>query len=194
MIDENLLFLKYRETNDKEYFEELYNATKPWLYGMIYRIVQKKDLADEVLQDTWITIIKRKDEFDSTIGKFNNYIFTIAKNNALYQIKYNSRYVPTIDSLTDGNSRLIDYNSPDKIIENFEKENELLKAISKLPKDYESVILLYYFAELDIKQIAKQTNKPEGTIKTWLSRGRTELKKLLRKNNFNALFSLFYFL
>ncbi len=56
-------------------------------------------------------------------------------------------------------------------------------AVAKLPEKYRIVIHLFYFEELSVKQIAQITGKAEGTVKARLSRGRQQLKEILKEDD-----------
>ena len=59
-------------------------------------------------------------------------------------------------------------------------------AIQELPDKYRTVIILKYFSEFSVKEIAYTMNSPEGTIKAYLSRARDELKKILKEDYMHA--------
>lgn len=63
-----------------------------------------------------------------------------------------------------------------------EEKLDLYHAIDLLPKKHKTVIMLKYFDEMKIREIADVMELPEGTIKVYLSRARAELKKLLKED------------
>lgn len=67
-----------------------------------------------------------------------------------------------------------------------EERCDLNSAIQELPDKYRTVIILKYFSEFSIKEIAYTMNSPEGTIKAYLSRARDELKKILKEDYMHA--------
>lgn len=192
MTKETTLFLEYRNTGDRKVFEELFRITKPWIYKLIYRIIPDKAGADDVFQDTWIQVLNSKDKYDFKIGVFNNLLYTTAKNNALKAKLKISKFVrdnPNIenDDLKYGINEL----SPDKVTEIMERNVNIMSVIKTLDTNYQDVILLHYFADFDVKEISENLNKPEGTIKTWLSRGREQLKKKIQKSKTAYYLNLF---
>jgi RNA polymerase sigma-70 factor (ECF subfamily) len=62
-----------------------------------------------------------------------------------------------------------------------EREDELHRAIYRLNLKERQCVTLYYLEEKKIKEIAKITGYPEGSIKAYLSRGRSNLEKILIK-------------
>ena len=63
------------------------------------------------------------------------------------------------------------------MIEN--EDGEILSYILKMPKQYQEVLLLYYYDEFSIKEIADILDIPQGTVKSRLARGRKQLRNLL---------------
>lgn len=67
-----------------------------------------------------------------------------------------------------------------------EEQMDLNSAIERLPEKYRMVIVLKYFSDLSVHEIAYIMNAPEGTVKAYLSRARDELKKTLKEDYFYA--------
>jgi len=192
MNTENALFVEYIQTEDRVVFEKLFRLTKPWIYKFIYRIIPDKAIADDVFQETWIQILCKKNDYDTEQGRFNNYLFTCARNNALKAKERLSKYeVSNPNSESNELQFGINEQTPYNITEINEKNSLIMGAIESIDKKYQDVILLHYFADLDVKEIAINLNIPEGTVKTWLSRGREQLKGKLLKTNKTYYMSLF---
>lgn len=183
MTVEDELFIDYCRNGNQRSFEELFNRVKPWLSKMLYRIVADTDVTYDLQQETWIKLINTCHKFNPEKGKINNFIFTIAKNEAL-KWKFNYHKADRLSKM-DGQKQEtvfgINELTPDRISELNEKCRGIRDAIAKLDKDYQDVILMFYYADFEVKEIAKLLNKPDGTIKTWLDRGRKALEKALPK-------------
>ena len=67
-----------------------------------------------------------------------------------------------------------------------EEKCDLDSAIRKLPDKYRTPLVLKYYSGLSIREIAYATGCPEGTVKACLSRGRSELKNILKEDYFYA--------
>lgn len=63
-----------------------------------------------------------------------------------------------------------------------EEKHDLYSAIDQLSERYQTVIILKYFSDLSIKEIAFIMNIPEGSVKAYLSRARNELKDMLKED------------
>lgn len=70
--------------------------------------------------------------------------------------------------------------------ENKDECLDLVEAISQLKNQYRSAIILFYFHDLPINEVAKTMNVPENTVKTYLRRGKDQLKKLLGGMSYNG--------
>ncbi len=67
-----------------------------------------------------------------------------------------------------------------------EIENDRLKPIIRsLNKRMQDALILFYYHDLSIKEISKILHKPENTIKTYLRRGKQELRKMLEEDGHN---------
>lgn len=179
MTLENRLFLEFCQTGDKKSFDELYERIKPWLSKMIFRLVPDFDAVYDIQQETWIKIFKSCSHFDPYKGKFNSYIFKTAKNEALnwkQKTVLRKHFEYEHKTVKDQN---IELDTPEKMTIYKERNYMIKEAIKELSSNYQEVILLYYFADFEIKEIAEMIDTPEGTIKTRLDRARKELEKIL---------------
>lgn len=89
----------------------------------------------------------------------------------------------------DINKKVIYFNSIDEVeiperCEGISLEEtwDLRNAVGQLPERYRNVIILKYFCELSVQEIAYILDIPEGSVKAYLSRGRNELKKYLKED------------
>lgn len=86
-----------------------------------------------------------------------------------------------LEQLT-GTSRGADYRVLQK-----EERGEITKAVLKLPVKYREVLLLYYYEDLQVSEVAEFLQVPVSTVKTRLQRGREKLKQLLPKQQWEVL-------
>ena len=71
-------------------------------------------------------------------------------------------------------------NLPDESNSNIEESSQLLHAIQQLRLNYRTAIILFYYYDYSIKTISNVMEIPENTVKTYLSRGKAELKKVYK--------------
>ncbi|MFF2875175.1 sigma-70 family RNA polymerase sigma factor [Gottfriedia sp. NPDC057991] len=151
-------------------FQELIEEEKANLYRTAYLYVKDENDALDIVQETvykaYISIKKVKE-----VQHFSTWLTRILINNALDFLKKKSRLIP-IDSLD--NSSLVRE-------EQHEENMDLLHAIDQLEPRYKTVIILRYYNDYTIKQIAETLKCPEGTVKTNLHRALSKLKIDLRE-------------
>ncbi|MBV7506637.1 sigma-70 family RNA polymerase sigma factor [Bacillus sp. sid0103] len=63
---------------------------------------------------------------------------------------------------------------------------DLAEAIDRLNEHYRNAVILFYYQDLPISEVAKVMNIPENTVKTYLYRGKNQLKKLLGGGSYNG--------
>ncbi len=180
--DYDKLFLAYCKDGDLKSLKHLYQNIKPWLFKMILRIVGSFEVAEDILQETWIKVLNKKDEYREDKGKFQNLIFTIAKNGALIWVRDNINILKANTNYDDDRMGNNDSYHQKEMIK-MEMQVALNKAINKLSKEYQDVILLYYYSELDIKEVSIRLNIPEGTVKNRLFRAREKMKVYIIKQD-----------
>lgn len=131
-------------------------------------------LAEDITQETFIKVYQKLDTFNNK-SNIKTWITSIAINNCKNALKKYSKEVTPLEDLT------LTYT------EDFSKnENRLLvsKEVSKLPKKYLEVIILFYYQELSIKEISYILKVPQTTIKTRLKRAKENLKIYLKEDLF----------
>lgn len=161
------LLAKSKKGNNKAFIELLQNE-KVKLYKMAYIYMKNENDALDVVQETvtkaYANIHTVKEE-----QYFATWLMKILINTALETLRKNQKVILMNDHSEQGST----FNSDEKM--------DLLNAIEQLDEKYKTVILLKYFRDLSIKDIAKLLECPEGTVKTNVHRGIQELKKSLHK-------------
>ncbi|MEY9979494.1 RNA polymerase sigma-70 factor (ECF subfamily) [Lysinibacillus sp. RC79] len=150
-------------------FIELLQEEKVKLYKMAYIYMKNENDALDVVQETiaraYANIHTVKEE-----QYFATWLMRILINTALEMLRKNQKIVPLLEQQAE----------QEQISTNDEKL-DLLQAIEQLEEKYKTVILLRYYRDLQIKEIADLLGCPEGTVKTNVHRGIQQLKKYLNK-------------
>ena len=174
---EDNLFIRFLKTRDEMILRDLFKLVDSWLFVTIYAITGNRDEADDIIQDTWIKVIENGDNFDPKRGKFTNYIYTIAKNTALENIRRKNKYKEIIADIEMG------YEDIELQYEMKDLGEYLRKEISTLrPVGSRDTLILYYFGGFDLKEISLMLNTKEYNVLNWLKRGRKQLEKKIRNN------------
>ena len=183
-IDQDKLFYDFVKFRSEESFNRLFSFTRNWLYKMIYRILQDNDACNDIIQFAWLKIFENLQKINPNDGKFKNFIFTVAKNEA-FRVQ-NSRknfkaLKPGDEDVIEMPDVFINYENPEDIFIIKDRNKTVRLAVNKLSDKYRDVILLHYFAELSIAETAGTLKITEDNVKVRLNRARNELSFLLKK-------------
>lgn len=162
---------------DREAFAEVYSATAMKLFGIVSRILRRRELAEEVLQDVYLRIWERASDFDSARASPITWMATIARNRALDEIRRRQlNYVPVGEDI-------LELPDPAKLaseqVELSEDLQRLEQCLGELDPDRRDAIRLAYLDGLSRNDLATRFSVPVGTVKTWLHRGLKQLKDCL---------------
>jgi RNA polymerase sigma-70 factor, ECF subfamily len=159
----------------------LYDKYSGALYGTIFRVVQSKELAEEVLQDTFTKAWRNIDSYDTTKGRLYTWLINIARNTAIdatraknYKQQNQSldNVINTIDAQQSTSM------NPDTL--------DIQRLTEKLAPEYKVLIDLIYFQGFTQAEAAEHLEMPLGTVKTRLRAAMSMLKQL-----FSFLFLFF---
>lgn len=160
-------------------FRELFNTYKDHLYRIALAYVKQPQIAEEVVQDVFMTVWIHKEELGS-INSFKSWIYTIGRNKIIDRYKriildnkVRAEYMYPLPK--EDNSTY--YN-----IINKEYEKILQKGISQLPERQRQVYELVKENGLSYKDAAEKLNISQLTVKTHLTRSMNFLRNFIRQN------------
>jgi RNA polymerase sigma-70 factor, ECF subfamily len=157
---------------DRVAFTRLYEATSRKLYAIVMRIVGRRDLADDLLQEVYLRIWRHAAQFNPLLNSPMTWMATIARNCALDEIRrVGSR--PTEDDYS-----LLALPS-DCTYEATEDARRLQACLEGLGAERSALVVRAYCLGLTREEIARATGRPVATIKTWLRRTLLELRRHL---------------
>lgn len=159
------------KSNNKAAFEYLYDHYAPALYGIVCKIVKDKNIAEDVMQDSFLKIWKNISLYNAGKGTLFTWILNVARNTAIDSIRADAKfqyhlkwdlvsetdYVPAM--ISNPSYHLIDLNS----------------GIKKLVAERKEIVELVYFAGYTHEEACEHLALPLGTVK---SRIRTALQEL----------------
>lgn len=162
---------------DRAAFAALYRQTHAKLYGVIARILSRRDVAGEILQEAYVRIWERAADFDPTKGSPIAWMATIARNRALDEAR-RARPV-AIEDMPEGFDPPAEEVDPLAARERGEGLAALLRCLEALEPEKRQIVLLAYYRGASREALAKRFNRPVPTIKTWLRRSLSDLKDCL---------------
>ena len=177
--DEKLI-LTFQE-GDINAYNELVKRYKDRLLNFVFRYFNNVEQAEDVVQDTLIKLYTHASYYKN-VAKFSTWIFTIAKNNALTELRKNKR--KKTDSLWTDDGKFIDISSKEESLES-KVQNEIAidqlnKFLDEIPENFRIAVVLRDFQELSYEEISKILEIPIGTIKSRINRGRIQLAEKMK--------------
>ena len=157
-------------------FDDLYEATARRLYPIVRRIVVQPDLAEDVLQEAYLTIWRKAGQFDRRKGAAFSWLATIARNRAIDRLRRDDRRphdeIP-LDSADERIEKLI----ADRAAESIGDRATVRKCLNGLQKNHRKTILCAFFYGMTHEEMSSRFETPLGTIKSWVRRGLHQLKE-----------------
>ncbi|HHU75973.1 MAG TPA: RNA polymerase sigma factor [Firmicutes bacterium] len=162
---------------DRDILEQLYHQHFPKTYRTAYMVTGNAQLAEDAAQEAFLKAFINFHTLKET-AKFGSWISVIATNCAIDILRKNKRIILTDNEEKYFNSN--DENSPQESWEQQETYLEVRKALLLLEPEDREILVLKYFNELSIKEIAGMSSLPTGTIKSRLFRAREKVRRLLQ--------------
>lgn len=160
---------------DREAFAALYQATSAKLFGFALRILTRKDLAEEALQDAFVNIWHHAGSYRQDKASAMTWMTTVVRNRCLDLL----RALPAEKQLAEDQSFdewAADDLGPLEIAVADSDARALLDCMRQLAPLQRQAIALSYFHGLAHEQLSRQLTQPLGTIKTWIRRGLQSLR------------------
>jgi len=163
-------------------YKILYARYEMRIYNFILRYTGNKEIAQDLLQETFTRVWFAAHSFNHDSGNFKGWLYAIALNNARNEMSkkryaYNYAEVSEIPFKDEPiNPRA---EEPDAEAEHADLQNQIANALAKLSPLLREIIVLKHYQQLKFKEIAEMTDTPEGTLKARFHRAIAELKELL---------------
>ncbi len=162
---------------DRAAFARLYQATRSKLFGVSLRIVRERHLAEEVLQDSFVSIWNHASDYARAKSAPTTWMTAIVRNRSLDVVR-RSREEPDIDDRLQAG--LVDESaSPGR--ESLERADahSLRHCLDQLEAEQRQTIALAFFHGLTHSELAAHLRRPLGTVKTHIRRGLQKLRDCL---------------
>lgn len=163
---------------DRQAFAKLYRHASPRLYSLALRILRRRDWAEDVLQDCFITIWRQAEAFRPDRGPGLAWMAAILRNRAIDWLR-------RADRLREEDEEMADTQEPPGEDGPMEKAlasatlGALRECMAQLKAVQRQVIAFAYYHGLTHEEVAHRLGQPLGTVKSWIRRGLDELRKCL---------------
>jgi RNA polymerase sigma-70 factor (ECF subfamily) len=148
-------------------FEDIYRESYPRLVGQLFVVTTSRAEAEEVVQEAFARLWAQW----ARVREYENieaWVRRVALNFAISRWRRATRHEQLLDVTST-------HDDP------AESELAVLLALRRLPIKQRSALLLHHVVGLSVDEVANKMSAKPGTVKSWLSRGRTELDNCLRE-------------
>lgn len=184
--------LDFLENRDDKTFRTLINRLKPGLISYTYKYVQNMDLCKEIVSKTFIAVWEKLDQY-KTQYNFSTWVYAIAKNEALGQLRVQKRML-SHEKLTENHSKVLKFYSP---VETMDIEvigpsgeelthclyEKTIEEIQSLDEPYKTVMVEREINQKRLQDIAADLNWNLSTVKTRLRKARKDIANSLKKKH-----------
>jgi RNA polymerase sigma-70 factor, ECF subfamily len=178
-------------SGDAAAWQEIVQQYHRRIYNICYRFSGSPDDASDLTQEVFIKMYRTLSTFDTTRASFMTWVTTVTRNLLVDHFR-KGKYDRVTDSLdaTPGNQdegltlaeQLEDQAiSPEARVRSQETQKLVHEGLRRLSPELREAVILRDLQDMDYKDIAKVLNVPEGTVKSRINRGRTELARLLQR-------------
>ena len=159
-------------------FESIYRDHSRLVYWAAYRVLQSRELSEDVTQNVFITVLKSMGEISALPdAQLKGWLYRVAVNAALDTKRRMAHEVlsdePVGAEVPDTGG------TPEDEAEKNQLRNAVREALACMEEVYREPLMMYYYSELSVKEIAEALDVSEGTVKSRMSRGRKILAKHL---------------
>ncbi|WP_432719564.1 sigma-70 family RNA polymerase sigma factor [Jeongeupia wiesaeckerbachi] len=158
--------------------ETLYRLTSAKLFAVALRILRRRDWAEEVLQECYVSIWQHANRYDPLKSQPMTWMTRIVRNRCFDRLDRPNLEVPAPDD-DFAESWADDAPGPMALLLTQESSAQLAGCLKTLDGNQRQAIALAFFEGLSHSEVAQHLSQPIGTIKSWVRRGLDKLKGCL---------------
>jgi RNA polymerase sigma factor (sigma-70 family) len=166
---------------DEHALSSLYDRFGTVAYRLALRVVRDAALAEDVVQDAFLTVWREADRFDRSLGRASAWILTLVHRRAVDVVRRQASFKALPDRLEVMAPRAVDAESIDDEIALRKVRREVQAALSTLSSGEREVLELAYWGGLTQSEIAAALGIPPGTVKSRTFTALARLREALGK-------------
>lgn len=161
---------------NRQAFETLYRSVSPRLHGVALRFMGRPDLAEEVLQESFVRIWYNASRYEAHLSAPLTWMINITRNLAIDQLRKHRE-----QPLSDGQQEAMADESPSahELLDSEREAHALNRCLESLDGMQRQSITVAYFQGLSCSELADHLAAPLGSVKSWIRRGMERLRRCL---------------
>ena len=166
---------------DQAAWDVLVRQHRRKVFNIAYKFVGRHDEVEDLTQDVFVKVFRSLNTFDRR-ANFHTWLFSVSRNLCIDHYRAVRKERETIDRDVDANdlSPVSRTASQLSVLERRDRVALLRLAIGRLAPTLRSAVMMRDIQELTYQEIADTLHLPEGTVKSRINRGRTELARQIR--------------
>jgi RNA polymerase sigma-70 factor (ECF subfamily) len=169
--------LKAIAARDEAALAQLYDRYRVIVFGLLMRILNNREEAEDVLQEVFLQVWRKAGDFDENRGRPFTWLVTLGRSRGIDRL----RTLASRDRVAEAGAREVIEQISDAATDTFKSEQRGLvnRALAQLPDEQKWPLMLAYFDGLTQSEIAARLGAPLGTVKTRMRTGLMRLRELL---------------
>jgi RNA polymerase sigma-70 factor (ECF subfamily) len=173
-------------------WEEIVQRYHRRIFNICYRFAGTSDDAQDLTQEVFIKMYRTLSSYDVERGAFMTWVTTMTRNLLVdhFRKTKQDRVTDSIDAAPSEREDAVPLSDriedqaapPDARVQSREAKQAVQEALQKLSPELREAVILRDLQDMDYKEIAQVLKIPEGTVKSRINRGRTELARLFQRN------------
>ncbi|MBK6294898.1 MAG: sigma-70 family RNA polymerase sigma factor [Rhodoferax sp.] len=170
---------------DHAAFKELYDLTSAHLFGVALRIVNRRERAEEVLQEAYVNVWNQAGSYAAGLSAPMTWLTSVVRNKALDWLRNLKRAdESTVVLIDETGENYLDQMAdpradPQELLSQATDGLRLRHCLGTLDARQRQSLALAYYDGLSHSELAAHLNAPLGTVKAWVRRGLDKLKQCL---------------
>jgi RNA polymerase sigma-70 factor (ECF subfamily) len=156
-------------TGDEAALRRLWDRAGPTLFGLCLKMLRRRDLAEDVLQDVFLRIWQKARSYDRAHGDPLAWMIVVARHAALDRLRQGRREEDRLEPLSELDAAAwVEFDDA--------ADAEVGRCLELLDANARTALLLAYWGGLTHTELARALGVPLGTVKSWIRRALAELR------------------
>jgi RNA polymerase sigma-70 factor (ECF subfamily) len=160
--------LRLLRSGDESAFTALYRQWQAPIYRFALRMTGREALAEDVVQETFLTVVNGAPGYEPDRGSFRGWLFGVARNQLLRRLRSERPYLPIAEDAAETAAP----DDPHAELAGRQELARLRRAVLVLPEHYREALVLCGLQGLSYEDAAEALGCAVGTVRSRLSRGR----------------------
>jgi RNA polymerase sigma factor (sigma-70 family) len=162
---------------DSSALRQLYEREAPRMIGVAMRLLKRRALAEEAVQDAFVLIFRNAKSFDPARGQALPWMYTILRNRSISILRSEGRLETRAEPI--GEEMASEDDDPETVFSKLSDAKALKHCLERLEPEKRELVLLAFVKGLTHGELAGRLGVPLGTIKSWIRRSLMTLKECL---------------